>query len=258
MALQIDEGPRLIFETNPLKVVVAQVRFSPIFALEQAAGIAPFQDTIRDTYPLAEPRSQEISVAVGPTGIGSPIAQQGSWRFLSEDGKWVVAIAPNSLSLETTDYERFESFRARLEPLLDAASKTLRIGQRDRLGLRYINEISHPEAVTVSDWTRFIDSSLLGIAAGEMLKDQVIQALQQIHVKHEFCDLAIRHGYVRRSEDESAYILDLDAYDSEPEQFSAAAVVEKLNIFNKVIWTFFRRSISQDLIAFYRGKEEPR
>src|SRR3989442_15515681 len=103
MAIMLEDRPKVIYGRNPLKVVVAQLRFPPIFALEQPDGVAPLQEAIREAYPLAE-AGQQITLTVAPGGV-SPVSQP-LWRFLSADKAWIVAVAADSVSLETTAYER--------------------------------------------------------------------------------------------------------------------------------------------------------
>src|SRR5947209_6553927 len=101
MTTALEEQPRLVFRKNPLKLVIAQLRFPPIYALEQPSGVSIFQDAIRKDFPVAESRAQEVTMAVGPGGVGSASSKPGPWRFLSPDGQYVAAISTDFLNLET-------------------------------------------------------------------------------------------------------------------------------------------------------------
>jgi uncharacterized protein (TIGR04255 family) len=248
MSLKLKKQPRVIFERSPLKIVVTQVRYPPIFALEQPAGVASIQEAIRDEYPVAEGRRQTVSL--DPEGIGSPGAQLGPWRFVSEDGNWVFAVAPDFIGLETRAYRRFEEFEQRAARVLDLVTSALRVSRCLRLGLRYVNEIEHPKAVRVSDWKRFLREELLGIAGGDLLADRVTQALQQIQVDLDGGKLTIRHGYLRRSNGQSQYLLDLDAYDDSHKAFSPGEVLKSMRGYKEEIWTVFRNSITDELVDY--------
>jgi len=250
LSLTAAEPERLIFERNPLQTVVVQIRFPAIFALEQPAGVAVFQASLRDAYPKAEPRAQQLNVVLGPGGIGAQGSQLGPWRFLNDDGTWVAALAPDYVSLETTRYERFEHFIERTERLLAAAEETLGLTHRGRMGLRYINQFQHPEATTVSDWRRFLEDHLLGAVAGELLRDNVRQALEQIELEFDPGRMTIRHGFVRPDENSSLYILDLDAYDDSSEPWNTSAIVSQLWDFKRLIWRIFRQSITPELVEY--------
>lgn len=255
MPLELEDQPRVIFERNPLKVVVAQVRFPPIFSLEHPGGVAVLQDAIRSEFPMAEPRGQQVTVSISPAGLGAPSGQPGPWRFHSADGQWIAAVAPDFVSLETTAYERFETFRDRARSLFQAAASTLSIARRERLGLRYVDEITHPEAVLVADWHKFLHPELIGVAGGEQLKDHVVQALQQISLELGEGKMAIRHGYVRQAQAGSTYVLDIDAYDDSPGVFDADGIIEQMTLFKRWCWNFFRKSITDELAAYLRPKQ---
>ena len=250
MALDLLDQPRLIFERNPLQTVVVQVRFPPIFALEQPAGVASFQERIRDEYPQAEGRGQQVNVLVGPSGVSAPNTQLGPWRFLSEDGSWVAAVAPDFVSLETTSYLRFEDFAARANRLFIAAAETLGLSHRGRLGLRYINQLRHPDARTVVDWRRYLEDDLLGAVGGELLREHVVQAFQQIELALDAGRMTIRHGFVREDEQRSMYLLDLDAYDETMSPFKPDEIIEKMGVLKRWVWNAFRRSITDDLVKY--------
>jgi uncharacterized protein (TIGR04255 family) len=254
MVLDLQEYPRAIFERNPLKVVVTQVRFPPLFALEQPAGIAPFQDAIRGEYPVAESRGAQVTLAVGPGGVAVPPTQPGPWRFLNDDSSWVVAVAPDFISLETTSYYRFEDFRARVERLFNAAAASLRLTRRQRLGLRYVNEITHPEAVHLSDWRKLLREELFGIAGGETFGDTVAQAAQQIQLELDLGKVTIRHGYRREETADSVYFLDLDAYDDEAGDFDVEGMLDRLTLYNKWVWNIFRGSITDELVDYLQPR----
>lgn len=254
MLYDLQEYPRVVFERNPLKVVVTQVRFPPVFVLDQPSGVAPFQEAIRDEYPLAEARGAHVTVAVGPGGVAVPPTQPGPWRFLSDDSSWVAALAPDFISLETTGYYRFEEFRARVERLLNAAVAALRLTRRQRLGLRYVNEITHPDAIHLSDWRKFLREELLGIAGGEKFGERVAQAAQQIQLDLDEGKVTIRHGYSREETRSSVYFLDLDAYDDSPGDFDVQEILEKLTLYNKWIWDIFRGSITDELVEYLQPR----
>jgi uncharacterized protein (TIGR04255 family) len=255
MPLTLEDFPRVVFRRNPLKVVVAQIRFPPVYALEQAAGVSAFQEGVRAEYPVAKPRAGELLISVGPSGAAAPTSQQGPWQFQTQDEQWTVAVTPESVSLETTSYLRYEDFRLRLQEVLRVATDTIKPARQERIGLRYVNEISHPDARSVSDWQRFLDPELLGITGGELLKDYVTQSMQQVSVILEDGRLTIRHGYIRQDNDESVYLLDIDAFDETPTPFGIDDILTKLDAFKSWVWRVFRGSISDELVDYLEPQE---
>lgn len=256
MTTDLGQWPRrVIFKNNPLKVVVLQVRFSPILVLAQPAGVAQFQEAIRDAYPRAEAPAQQVTLAVGPTGFMPPIGQPGPWRFLDESG-WVVGLATDYVSLEATKYECFEQFEPRAAMVLKAAQDTLALRERGRLGLRYVNEINHPDAFTVADWRTLLDPELLGVCGGELFGDRVIQTLQQIDLRLDEGVLTVRHGCNTSREGPHPYVIDLDAHDDQTRPFDVDEILERVGFFRTFIGGFFRHSLAKPLYDFL-GPQEP-
>jgi uncharacterized protein (TIGR04255 family) len=254
MSLDLSQWPRVIFYKNPLKVVVIQVRFSPILALAQPAGVAPFQEAIREKYPRAEAPAQQVTFAIGPSGPLSPMGQQGPWRFLDDQG-WIVGLATDYVSLEATSYDRYEEFERRATEMLEAARDVLRLPERGRLGLRYVNEIHHPDAVTIADWRNLLNPELLGVSGGELLGSRVIQTIQQIDVRLDDGVLTVRHGCSTSPDGPSPYAIDLDAHDDETRPFAVDEIMARSGSFRAWIGGFFRNSLGKDLYEFLEPGE---
>ena len=255
MTNDLSQWPRVIFRRNPLKAVVLQVRFAPLLVLSQPAGVAPFQEAIRDTYPRAELPAQQVTFAVGLGGLFPPLGQTGPWRFLDHEG-WVVALAPDFVSLETTSYRRFEEFETRARNLLEATRDVLRLPERGRLGLRYINEISHPDAATVSDWKALLNPDLLGVSGGELLGARVLGAMQQIDVRLDDGVLTVRHGFTTTESGPAGYAIDLDAHDDESRPFDVEEILGRMRSFRAWEGGFFRHSLNTKLYE-YLEPEDP-
>jgi uncharacterized protein (TIGR04255 family) len=253
MSVDLSQWPRVIFDNNPLKAVVLQVRFPPILALSQAAGVAPFQSAIREVYPRAEAPGQQVTLVIGPAGTMPPVAQPGPWRFLDEQG-WVAGLGTDSVSLETTNYEQYEQFEERAVKILEAARSTLGLTERVRLGLRYINEIHHPKARTVGEWRHLLKPELLGVSGGELLGDRVIQTLQQIEVRLDDGMLTVRHGCTV-GDGPSPYVIDMDAHDDAIRPFVVDEIVARVLSYRAWIGGFFRSSLQPELYDFLRPRE---
>lgn len=254
MTLGFDPAPRVVFRRNPLNVVVMQLRFPPILTLAQPAGIALFQEAIRHEYPRAEAPAQQVTFGVGPAGPIPPQIQQGPWRFHGESG-WLVALAPDFVSLEATKYERYEDFRFRAERLLSVARDDIGVTERSRIGLRYVNEIRHPSASTIKDWRPLLDQQLLGVAAGDLLGDRVVQTLQQVDIRLDSGQLTVRHGWHEAPDGQAPYVIDLDAYDDSSLPFDVDQVLELVDAYRRVIGDFFRSSLSPELYDFLEPTE---
>jgi uncharacterized protein (TIGR04255 family) len=254
--LTINEREREILEGNRLKVVVAQTKFPPVHAFNTAEGVATFQDAIRDDYPISEERARQVTVRVSPTGVDSSGEQPGPWRFLSDDGQWIVGLAPDSLSIETTSYRSYEDFRERAATLLEVGRRVIRPARLDRFGFRFLNELALPGVATLPDWRAYLESDLLGLAGSGELADRVTFALQQVNLELDEGKIIIKHGFAPGAAVEGAassvYLIDIDVFDDRPAPFVEDDVMERMDLFDRWAWNLFRVNIRDDLIGLMR------
>jgi uncharacterized protein (TIGR04255 family) len=140
------------------------------------------------------------------------------------------------------------------------ATLALGITLRERLGLRYVDEIRHPEAKKPADWRRFLNEKLLGMVGGGELGDDVIQALQEIRLREDDGILAIRHGYLGAevAGGEPFYLLDLDYYDERPLPLEAGQLLPQLDAYHHAMHNVWETAITDALRDHLVVKEEVR
>jgi uncharacterized protein (TIGR04255 family) len=243
--LRLELQRRRVYKNNPLKVVICQVRFPVLTRFEQPGFVAPFEEAVRERFPRVHQEQQVLfSVAAGPP---SPPALSPSWRFQTTDGSTSALLARDALTLETTTYSRFEEFLS-LVSLLVGALAGVDVNVRERLGLRYVNEIRHPDAQIASAWANFINPAMLGTVGGELLGDDVIHALENIRLREEDATVVITHGFVGKdavpSDGEPFYQLDIDFGDGRAVEFDSEATLEQVTGFHDRISDLFEMSIS--------------
>jgi uncharacterized protein (TIGR04255 family) len=258
MPLALPDQPRRFYETNSLRLVVCQLRFPVIHRFDEPGALARFQDALGDRYPRSAPEHQ-VTIAGGPAVAAPSTAAMQYWRFQGVDDGWSVAIARDFVSLETTVYERYEDFRERVAGVVDA-TLALGITLRERLGLRYVDEIRHPEAKKPGDWRRFLNEKLLGMVGGDELGDDVVQALQDIRLREDNGTLAIRHGYLGAevAGGDAFYLLDLDYYEDRPVPLDAGQLLAQLDDYHHVMHNVFETAITDALREHLVIKEEVR
>jgi len=255
-----DPLPRIQFARNPLKIVVAQLRIDTDFRLEQPDVLAVIQDRLRETYPVASRVQQpQFSIQFGVRPDAEPTIRQGleqaPVRFVTEDGGWAVTLAPDVITLETTAYEGWDPFRDRFAELLDAVLAVVSVSNARRLGIRFVNELTNPEARTIADWRRFLDPELLGTAASPRFEGRVTRAVEQLTLVNKDDAMTLRHSYTQNpegAEPSSIYLLDIDAFSSKVFEAERDAVLSRLERFHQAAWTLFRGSLTDEMVGYLR------
>lgn len=253
MPLELEDQPRVVFDRNPLKLVVAEVRFPAVYALEQASGVAQLQEAVRDDFPIALDELGALERPTGRTTRSYPRAPGAGWRFQDLEARWTLVVTQQSLAIECHNYRRYEEFRERVSSVLATAASLIWIPRRTRFGVRYSDEITHPKARLVTDWARFLRPELLGVAAGDLLGPNVESATQQVNLALPEGKMAIRHGY-RREARKSVYFIELDAYDDRPQEMDLQLTLQQLDLFKRWSWNFFRSSITDELADYLKPR----
>ena len=257
MPISLGAHPRRLYTENPLKLVVCQVRFGVLSRYGEPGFLAPMQEALSARYPRFGDE-QQVSITLGPGGA-APVPQPVPLsKFRDLEDEWSIAVARDFISVETTAYKQWEDLRERVGEVLEAA-QGLGIPARERLGLRYINEIRHPDVTGPSDWRRFINERLLGMVGGEELGQDVIHALEEILLREEAGMLVVRHGHVGADASQSNspfYLLDADFYDDAPRAFDADDTLGQLDTFHATTNNFFEESVTNELRDHLGIKEE--
>lgn len=246
MPLNLPDQPRRFYSTNTLRLVICQLRFPVMHRFDEPGALAAFHDVLKERYPRSAPE-QQLALTVGPAGA-VPGPASVLWRFQGIEDGWSVAVARDFVSIETTTYERFEHLRERVAEVLEAII-ALGVTVRERLGLRYIDEIRHPQAARPGDWRELIEEELLGMVGGERLGDDVIQALQEIRLREQHGSVTIRHGYLgaEATGNEPFYLLDLDYFDEHSATLVPGEVLDRIDGYHRTIHNLFETAIKQKL-----------
>jgi uncharacterized protein (TIGR04255 family) len=211
---------REIYSNASVVLVALEVRHpssepSPDTLNALKAAVAP-------SFPLYRP-AKLVSLTPAFEVEESTIAH----RYFARDLTAAVTFRPGSIVVETTNYDRYESFRMWISLALRACADCSLIDGVERVGLRYIDEIRVPQLEAVDDWAEWLDPSLLcplevAKAAGLGVEGwQGTAAFFDGASTHLVLRHGPRHGHaldptgdLRRSNVEPGpfYLLDIDSY----------------------------------------------
>ena len=152
--------PPLRLERNPLIIVLAQARISPVLKL--AEWIPDIQERLRgEGFPRFS-AVQQSKLAVTPDG---QIAGQGPWaestyHFADRETTSAVVLSTQAVTLETTTYSTFEDFLALWERVAGPILDVLKPDIIERVGLRYVDLIQPRPGERLEDW---LQPGLMGL-----------------------------------------------------------------------------------------------
>jgi uncharacterized protein (TIGR04255 family) len=258
--LQLPEPSTERLARSPLQLVTCQVRHENRPTAVNPDRALSIHALVSDQYPVVEELpSQELSITAGPGGFQ---ATQGAssnlgWRFRTSDSSWVVTILPDWFSLETSSYEDWPDFQARLQTLTDAVARHVRPKVERRLGLRYVNRIAEPPVKHPRDWEGLINSFLLGPALDPALSPALRTAQQLLHLDAEDdMQVIVRHGFAREDDGGHhwAYLLDQDCFKQRGKPFEAKEVLEDIDRLHLLALQVFQVAGTPQLLAYLRGE----
>jgi len=231
----------------PLVNVIAQVRFPAVMKIEESAFVANFQEAIRKDYPILRPERQ-LGVMIGPAGV-QPQDAGTLWRFEMEDPNALqVTLAPGFVSLSAKRYTSRSDLLARVTVVLHALGDWLGPRVCDRIGVRYVDRVTGDPLTRISTLFR---PEILGVASfeGELADARITHALTDTLFELEDTSrLRGRWGRLPAGVTydpgieptwEPSWMLDLDHYTSQQEEFDLATITGKVAQFSDRIYTFF-------------------
>ena len=254
MPVDLTKQPRRRYSRNPLTQVLCQIRFPMLQRFHEPGFLGPVQDTLRDSYPRSR-QEQQIGLIIGPGGATPAPAAAQFWRFEDANREWSVVFGPDFMGVETTRYNQFEDFLERVNSMLLVAA-SVGVNWRERLGLRYVNQMRHDNAGSPAAWRQLLEPKFLGMVGGDELGEDVIHAIQEIRLREEDGVLLIRHGFVGKeaANGEPFYLLDIDCSDEAARELDVDDTVKQLWSYNDRVNGLFEMTLT-DPMREYLGYE---
>ena len=254
--------PEVPLINAPLVRAIAQVRFPPILSIEEQKFVGPFQEAIREKYPILEP-IQTQNVIFNTEGVlVNPPTPQTTWCFWNADRTWRISLASSAVSIETTKYTNRNDFLSRLESLLVTLHSSFHLSQIDRLGLRYIDRVV---GKNLQDISKLIRPEMAGIICSD-LQEYIHQILHEslFLLPSGEAQIAARWGvmpanstfdpYAIEAIPESSWILDLDISTVKAQEFSVQSIMQQAHSFTEWLYTFFIWLVTDEFLQRYGGE----
>lgn len=259
------EVPRVIYERNPLELVLCELRFPRILRID-AEIPSQFQDSIRNAFPFYEPRSV-LDLPLGlPPEMVKAISQglslgggQKSHDFIDRSRNWTVSLMSDKLTLSCTKYERWEGFKEFLRAPVLALNDIYCPPFYVRVGLRYRDVIKRdsPELVDAA-WKDLLKPWIAGPYASDAVEDDIERAAHQVLIRlpDGHARILINHGLVQEvPSGRWAYAIDSDFFDDRQTEYND--VDERLDFFHQHAGRLFRWCIADRLHEAMRPRPVP-
>jgi uncharacterized protein (TIGR04255 family) len=145
---------------SPLVLVLAQVKFAPVLQIKNY--LPALQETLRHKN---YPQFVEEHVQTYTLGERSDVQNSNRWYFGSPDRRSGLIVAQDSLTIETSAYEKFELFTSEFEEILQIVKDADCFSHTERVGLRYVNMITGNESRASSF---YLQPSLRGLVVADI------------------------------------------------------------------------------------------
>jgi uncharacterized protein (TIGR04255 family) len=242
----------------PLARVIAQLRFPLVASFARLEAVGPFQEAIRAKYPILRPE-QSQSLLVGPQGVEFQAGQATVWRFHDRKDEWRVSLSTESVSIETSRYSGRDEFLSRLREVLAALEASACPAVFDRLGIRYVNRVT---GELLGSLPTLVRPEILGVA-GTKFGATLVHSLAESSFTTGQGRLNVRWGTLPSGATpdpsvippvkEASWLLDLDMFTVEQQDFDVEGVVAKARSFSSTIYAFFRWSVEDEFLRRFGG-----
>lgn len=242
---------KTLLSNAPLEVAIIEVRFTPTRDSFSATDVTAIRDDLERAtgvnFPNIQPAQQKtLQVDLSAQGAAVSEGQADGWQIASASSTSVITLLPESVMLQTTDYERWRtSMRLPLEVLLTAVQRVAEPSLVQRLGLRYVDRFQDDACHSVADWAGRIDSELLGPVRNRVFGSQIRAAQQQLEIAIDIHHGAIlRHGPIHDPSKPSIdYLLDIDVFRHLAKAFDVAEIVDAAERLNRTTLSLFQACI---------------
>ena len=243
----------------PLVRVIGQVRFPLVISLQHRDFVAPFQEAIRQKYPVLRQEGTR-SIELQPDG-NTIVESSVLWRFHDAAGAWRVTLGTDFLALETTRYNSRSDFLDRFQYVLEALQEHVELSVIDRVGLRFIDRIA---ANDVDDLHRLIQPQVVGVL-GTALAPLTQQAVAHhvFHLPDENAQMSVRWGSLPpnvtfdpaaiEAIEAPSWVLDIDAFVQDTVDFELGATMTLSRALAERIYSVFRWVITDEFLKRYGG-----
>ena len=239
------------YKKNYLKQVIFRIDFTKIELKE----FEQLKSDLKSRFEIGEKKNIKLSDFEIKADSAEPIVSTKDieiWQFANAKTGNKFEVGPEHCLLEYFAYKDSSVLQKDVSELCGSLLNNYAVNEVQRVGLRYINQISVSAIRKIDDWKKFIIPELL--MASNFLKDKgksPTRILNRIEFKTE--NFSTRFSYGIWNENypspitNNAYILDIDSYTRLPLELNTNSLIELLGLLNKEAECIFELSITNAL-----------
>lgn len=258
---------RAIYPNAPLQLVAFELRYPEVPELLDAQP--ELDHRLRKRLPLlGPPPISEMRFEVAGGAAHRAFGRQGGLRRTDRRRRQAVAVTPISTTIETSQYTRFEEFRAFVEEVLGHLAATVELPAVERVGIRYIDEVDPVDLPHPVKWSEYIAPELLGVASffgHEPLETNTVAvfvpaANQQLVLRYGVAQAPVVNPggplHITRSPAGSYFLIDIDSGWNAPAddlpEFALGEVLGLLARLHAPVRDVFERMITDKLRGHFK------
>lgn len=249
---------------SPLQLVACEVRYAdPRHQINASlsADIVKALANVGYPYPKVNPiQVSSLALNLSPAGLqSSQTPPATAYRLATDDARWTVTLAPETVSLETPRYGRWEGdFREHFLAILKTAADRLEPQVLSRIGLRYVDLLVEPDVTEPSGWRGRIRDEFLGPLIDANFGPAVQLSQQQVNLQvSDSLNAVLRHGlfFDRTTEPALRYLIDTDVYRDTFAAFSVDQIGAALEDMHKASSQLFQYVIAPSYYEELKNKK---
>lgn len=173
----------------PVYFAIVQARFNPILALDSYAP--QIQEHFRKHgFPDAQKGALatfNLNLAAAAGQGAPPVVRTDRYIFSDIDNRAAFILEQGALSLQTTDYDMFDTFSGIFRSGLQAVHDAVNLSFTDRIGFRYLDAV-FPKAD--ESLLAYLDGAVLGV--GEHFQNSVVHSFSETKLRSSDINVVAR------------------------------------------------------------------
>ena len=246
--------PHHIYRRHYIKAVVFRIDFPiPIPSIDNSERPAEFQRRVLEVFPIQEETKTYKQMAqFSPAGVQGQSKESILYTFYNSDHTCKIGLDSNFMFIEHTGYQGFENFSNLVTLATNSIFEIWPATVVNRLGLRYVNEITIPSGRDVLDWSGYINGQLLSAIGLYANADNMSRFLVQTEMRSADYFARILAGILNPDYPgiirKGLFNIDIDIYTNEA--VDKQDIRQKVETYHDAVINIFESSITQGLRDF--------